>query len=124
MLAFYEMKHFCLGAAGAVDHAVDGRTHLLQELFDYRGICAGGRQDKLAGIERRALHLVGQPYRTAVSEFAGHAAVICLGYLSPVWRANTSWRAEVSPLLPMPPLYSSSYVALPDEERPTMTSHL
>mmetsp|Transcript_1915 Transcript_1915/g.4337 ORF Transcript_1915/g.4337 Transcript_1915/m.4337 type:complete len:358 (-) Transcript_1915:34-1107(-) len=44
------------------------------------------------------------------------------GYLVASSLLNTSWRAEVRPLEPMPPLYSVSYVAWPYDAMPTTTS--
>ena len=51
---------------------------------------------------------------TALSKDSGYSLA------SALW--NTSWRAEVSPFEPMPPLYSVSYVAWPYEAIPTTTS--
>ena len=44
------------------------------------------------------------------------------GYLIFKYLSNTSCLADVKPLLPIPLLYSSSYVVFPNDAKPTITS--
>ena len=74
-----EMQHLRLGATGAVDHSVDLRTQLVEELLDDGGIGTCRGEDELAGIDGDAVDSVGEFVLTTVDEVVGDSMVIALG---------------------------------------------
>ena len=70
------MQDFRLRPPAAVDHAVDDAAVLGEQLGDDRGIGPRGRENQLAGSDRRAVRrdddLVRQPLASAVDEFGRH----------------------------------------------------
>ena len=47
----YEVQDFRLRSTRAVHHAMDVVAHLVEDLLDYRSVCAGGGEYQLACVE-------------------------------------------------------------------------
>ncbi len=62
VFVFHEVHHLGLCSAGAVDHAMDGGTHLAEKPFDDRGIGACGREHELTGGQTGAVDGVGEKF--------------------------------------------------------------
>ena len=74
----HEVQHLGLRAARAVHHAVNLRAKGVEQPFHHRSVCAGGREDELAGIQRAALYGIGQAECAAIYQFLGHGVVVAL----------------------------------------------
>ena len=72
------MQHFGLGAAAAMDDAVDLFAELFQNRNHQRGIGASGREDEFAHIHAGDFGRVGQFVRTGIDQIFRDAVVIAL----------------------------------------------
>ena len=74
----YEMQHFGLGTAAAMDDAVDLLAEVLQNRDHQRGIGTGGRKDEFAYVHTRDLGGVGEFVRAGIDQVLRDAVVVAL----------------------------------------------
>ena len=73
-----EVQHLGLGAAAAMDDAVDLLAELLQYRDHQRGVGAGGREDELAHVNAGDFGRVGEFVRTGIDQVLRDAVVVAL----------------------------------------------
>ena len=71
-----EVQHLGLGAAAAMDDAVDLFAELLQYRYHQRGVGAGGREDELAYVNAGDFGRVGEFVRTGIDQVFRDAVVV------------------------------------------------
>ena len=79
MLVVDKVHYLGLGTAGAVNHSVDGRTHLGKKFLYDRGVGAGGGEYETTGVNGGTFHRIGEVLGAGVDKILGDGSVKSLG---------------------------------------------
>ena len=92
-------------------HPADAVAPFRQDSGNERCVGPGWREHQFSRIQWHAVNGILQPMGSGVHPLLVGSGIKTLGYCAIKDLLNTSWRALVSPLDPMPPLYSRSQLA-------------